>query len=228
MSNNLRPTKNSIVSCFLPLFQCRSLPLGFLFSLMLKRLLCVSFPENAFAEMKSDSNLSPPSENFNLTAEEAEEPPIEQTVTTSQSKPSRTPLHLLQYLSDLETPSPNSRQVTPMPKTTLFISPPGSTETAAIDSSLSLASPENVVNRFPAQKDIVPLVSLTPGCHALTTTPGKLPVFHLDDSPANGEKRRDSVFFAPTHSSEVRVQDNLMLFSPIQEVNEGLCRNVSS
>ena len=85
-------------------------------------------------------------------------------------------------------------------------------------------SPENVVRRFPAQSEASPLLPLVGAAgtenQGSVTPSSRLATFHLD-SPVNGEKRRDSVFFAPPPAAEiVRTQDNLMCFSPVVEGNE--------
>lgn len=161
-------------------------------------------------------NLTPPEEPHNF---------IKPSITNSSDpKTGRTPIHILRYLSEMDTPSPNSRQITPMPKTTIFVSPSDSTKTPVLTDSLGMMSPENVVRRFPAKPDGSPLLSLLPGTrkesHAAVTPCGQFTSFSLDDPPVNNEKRRDSVFFAPVSSTVVRAQDNLMSFSPVVEGNE--------
>jgi len=163
-------------------------------------------------------NLTPPEEPHNFV-----KPSIG---NTSDPKTGRTPIHILRYLSDMDTPSPNSRQITPMPKTTIFVSPSDSTKTPALTDSLGMMSPENVVRRFPAKTDGSPLLSLAPVAgkesHAAVTPCSQLAAFSLDETPVN-EKRRDSVFFAPVSTAVVRAQDNLMSFSPVVEGNEADC-----
>ena len=88
-------------------------------------------------------------------------------------------------------------------------------------------SPENDARQIPAQNEGSPLLSLG-GVAGKTTSQGsvtpssQLAAFHLD-SPVNEEKRRDSVFFAPPSTADaVRVQENLMSFSPVVErIDEG-------
>lgn len=157
-------------------------------------------------------------ENVNLTPPEEPHNFIKPSVINSgDPKTGRTPIHILRYLSEMDTPSPNSRHITPMPKTTIFVSPSDSTKTPALTDSLGMMSPENVVRRFPAKTDGSPLLSLAP----VAVTPcGEIAAFSLDDSPVNNEKRRDSVFFAPISTAAVRAQDNLMSFSPVVEGNE--------
>lgn len=157
-------------------------------------------------------------ENVNLTPPEEPHNFIKPSVLNSgDPKTGRTPIHILRYLSEMDTPSPNSRHITPMPKTTIFVSPSDSTKTPALTDSLGMMSPENVVRRFPAKTDGSPLLSLAP----VAVTPcSEIAAFSLDDSPVNNEKRRDSVFFAPISTAAVRAQDNLMSFSPVVEGNE--------
>ena len=150
-------------------------------------------------------------------------PPEEpETFTTNNaSKTGRTPKHIVKYLSETDTPTPNSRQITPMPKTTIFVSPNGTSETPAIMDSLGMMSPENVVRRFPAQSEASPVLSLVDvaGKESQTsvTPSSQLTAFHLD-LPVNNETRRDSVFFAPLQAARaVRAQENLMSFSPVVE-----------
>lgn len=164
-------------------------------------------------------------ESVSLTQPEEPHNFMKPSITKSSDlKTGRTPIHILKYLSEMDTPSPNSRQITPMPKTTIFVSPSDSTKTPVLTDSLGMMSPENVVRRFPAKPDDSPILSLAPGAgkesHAAVTPCGQLASFSLDDSPANNEKRRDSVFFAPVSSTVVRPQDNLMCFSPVVEGNE--------
>lgn len=156
-------------------------------------------------------------ENVNLTPPEEPHNFIKPSINTGDPKTGRTPIHILRYLSEMDTPSPNSRHITPMPKTTIFVSPSDSTKTPALTDSLGMMSPENVVRRFPAKTDGSPLLSLAP----VAVTPcSEVATFSLDDSPVNNEKRRDSVFFAPISTAAVRAQDNLMSFSPVVEGNE--------
>lgn len=151
-----------------------------------------------------------------VTSTPPEEP--ETFTTNNASKTGRTPIHIVRYL---DTPTPNSRQITPMPKTTIFVSPNGTSETPAIMDSLGMMSPENVVRRFPAQSEASPVLSLVDvaGKESQTsvTPSSQLTAFHLD-SPVNNETRRDSVFFAPLQGAgAVRAQENLMSFSPVVE-----------
>lgn len=132
---------------------------------------------------------------------------IEPVLPDSASKTARTPIHLLKYISDVDTPSPNSRQITPMPKTTIFVSPPDCSENPALADSVAMTSPEEFVRPFPARTE----------SEGLGTPSVKLASLNLD-SPENEEKRRDSVFFAPKSSfSESLVKENLMCFSPVME-----------
>lgn len=154
-----------------------------------------------------------------VTSTPPEEP--ETFITNNASKTGRTPIHIVRYLSETDTPTPNSRQITPMPKTTIFVSPNGTSETPAITDSLGMMSPENVVRRFPAQSEASPVLSLVDvaGKESQTsvTPSSQLTAFHLD-SPVNNETRRDSVFFAPLQGAgAVRAQENLMSFSPVVE-----------
>ena len=123
----------------------------------------------------------------------------------------------------MDTPSPNSREITPMPKTTIFVSPLSGGKTPALADDLGMMSPENVVRQFPAQNEGSPLLSLGGIAgkvrQASVTPTVQLAAFHLD-SPAKGEKRRDSVFFAlPSAIDTVQARENLMSFSPIVEMN---------
>lgn len=166
---------------------------------------------------------------LSVTEDEFHTPP-EQTkgvtnpiVEGTASKTERTPIHLLKYLSNVDTPTPNSRKITPMPKTTIFVSPPDSSKTPALVDSLGLMSPEEVVRQFPAQNEgsLLPVLGvMTPGKKASqsSVTPSvQLAALKLD-SPGNDGKRRDSVFFAPTSSfNESQVKGNLMCFSPLVE-----------
>lgn len=163
---------------------------------------------------------------LSVTEDEFHTPP-EQTkdvtnpiVEGTASKTERTPIHLLKYLSNVDTPTPNSRKITPMPKTTIFVSPPDSSKTPALVDTLGLMSPEEVVRQFPAQNEGSLLSGMTPGKKASqsSVTPSvQLAALKLD-SPGNDGKRRDSVFFAPTSSfNESQVKGNLMCFSPLVE-----------
>lgn len=87
-----------------------------------------------------------------------------------------------------------------------------------------MMSPENVVRQFPAQNEGSPLLSLGGMAgkvrQASVTPKVQLAAIHLD-SPATGENRRDSVFFAlPSAINAVQAQENLMSFSPIVEMND--------
>lgn len=80
------------------------------------------------------------------------------------------------------------------------------------------------MRRFPAKTDGSPLLPLAPVAgkesQAAMTPCSQLATFSLEDTPVNGQKRRDSVFFAPVAAAVVRAQDNLMSFSPVVEGNE--------
>ncbi|XP_022798133.1 uncharacterized protein LOC111336320 isoform X2 [Stylophora pistillata] len=171
-------------------------------------------PKLEDADLGADVNLTPPDEPVTF---------LKPSITKSEPKSGRTPIHILRYLSDMDTPTPNSRQITPMPKTTIFVSPSENSKTPALGDSLGMMSPANVVRRFPASNDGSPLVTLTavPGKEgsAGVTPRSQLAAFNLD-SPARSEKRRDSVFFAPMSTSVVGAVDNLMSFSPVVEANE--------
>lgn len=162
-----------------------------------------------------EATLTPPEQPQNLNK------PFE---ADSASKTGRTPIHLLKYLSDMDTPSPNSREITPMPKTTIFVSPLNGDKTPTLADDLDMMSPENVVRQFPAQNEGSPLLSLGGMAgkvrQASVTPKVQVAAFHLD-SPATGENRRDSVFFAlPSAINAVQAQENLMSFSPIVEMND--------
>jgi len=181
--------------------------------------------ENLLQDKETRSEDLVVSENVNLTPPEEPHNFIKPSITNScDPKTGRTPIHILRYLSDMDTPSPNSRQITPMPKTTIFVSPSDSTKTPALTDSLGMMSPENVVRRFTAKTDGSPLLSLAPVAgkesHAAVTPCSQLAAFSLDESPVNNERRRDSVFFAPVSTAVVRAQDNLMSFSPVVEGKE--------
>ena len=181
--------------------------------------------ENLLQDKETRSEDLAVDENVNLTPPEEHHTFIKPSITNSSDpKTGRTPIHILRYLSDMDTPSPNSRQITPMPKTTIFVSPSDSTKTPALTDSLGMMSPENVVRRFSAKTDGSPLLSLPPvggnKSQTAVTPCSQLATFSLDDSPVNNENRRDSVFFAPVSSAVVRAQDNLMCFSPVVEGNE--------
>ena len=170
----------------------------------------------------ADVNITPPDEPGTF---------LKPSITKSEPKTGRTPIHILRYLSDMDTPSPNSRQITPMPKTTIYVSPSKNSKTPALGDSLGMMSPEHVVRRFPANNDGSPLVTLAAGAGkegSRAVTPcGQLAVFSLD-SPGKGEKRRDSVFFASVSTSVAGAVDNLMSFSPVVESNEsGTCCLIS-
>ena len=171
-------------------------------------------PKLEDADLGADVNLTPPDEPVTF---------LKPSITKSEPKTGRTPIHILRYLSDMDTPTPNSRQITPMPKTTIFVSPSENSKTPALGDSFGMMSPANVVRRFPASNDGSPLVTLTalPGKEgsAGVTPRSQLAAFNLD-SPARSEKRRDSVFFAPMSTSVVGAVDNLMSFSPVVEANE--------
>lgn len=175
--------------------------------------------ENVFEEKEILSENFAVNKSANLT------PPEEPSTTnSSDSKTDKRPIHILRYLSDMDTPSPNSRQITPMPKTTIFVSPSGSSKTPALADSFGMMSPEDFVRRFPAKSEGSPLLALVPVAgresQAPVTPCSQLAAFSLDESPVNDEKRRDSVFFAPISTSVVRTQDNLMSFSPVVEEND--------
>lgn len=170
----------------------------------------------------ADVNITPPDEPGTF---------LKPSITKSEPKTGRTPIHILRYLSDMDTPSPNSRQITPMPKTTIYVSPSKNSKTPALGDSLGMMSPEHVVRRFPANNDGSPLVTLAAGAGkegSRAVTPcGQLAVFSLD-SPGKSEKRRDSVFFASVSTSVAGAVDNLMSFSPVVESNEsGTCCLIS-
>lgn len=80
------------------------------------------------------------------------------------------------------------------------------------------------MRRFPAKTDgspLLPLASVAGKDSRAAMTPcSQLATFSLEDTPVNGEKRRDSVFFAPVSTAVIRAQDNLMSFSPVVEGNE--------
>ena len=83
---------------------------------------------------------------------------------------------------------------------------------------------DNMVQRFPAKNEGSPLVSLAAMAgkegQAAVTPCSQLDALCLKDSPANGEKRRDSVFFLPMSTTVVGAPDSLMSFSPVVEANE--------
>lgn len=194
---------------------------SFAFSL----LFLLYFLENLLQDKETLSEDVDVNENVNLTpAEEPHNFIKPSIINNSDPKTGKTPVHILRYLSDMDTPSPNSRHITPMPKTTIFVSPSDSTKTPALTDSLGMMSPENVVRRFPPKTDGSPLLSLAPVAgkkiQDAVTPCSQLATFSLDDSPVNNEKRRDSVFFAPVSTAVVRAQDNLMSFSPVAEGNE--------
>ena len=170
---------------------------------------------------EKETTKDPASDEITLTPPEETQNVTKPLLPNNASKTGRTPIHLLRYLSDMDTPSPNSRQITPMPKTTIFVSPPDCSKTPTLVDSLGTMSPENDAHQIPAQNEGSPLLSL--GGVAGKTSQGtvtpssQLAAFHLD-SPVNDEKRRDSVFFAPPSTADaVRVQENLMSFSPVVE-----------
>ena len=166
-------------------------------------------PTTGNSPVLKEATLSPPEEPQNFARPSA---------PNSASKTGRTPIHILRYLSDMDTPSPNCRQITPMPKTTIVMSPSGCSKTPALANSLGMMSPENVVCQFPAQNEGSPLLPLAGMAGKKSVTPcSGLAAFHLD-SPVNDERRRDSVFFAPP-SAGVATQENLMCFSPLAEGN---------
>ncbi|XP_078360914.1 uncharacterized protein LOC144645274 isoform X3 [Oculina patagonica] len=183
-----------------------------------------STTENVFEKKETLSENLAVNESVNLTPPEEPHNFIKPSITNSSDpKTGRTPIHILRYLSDMDTPSPNSRQITPMPKTTIFVSPSGTSKTPALVDSFGMMSPEHVVRRFPAKSDSSPLLAPAPVAgkesQAPVTPCSQLAAFSLE-SPVNGEKRRDSVFFAPISTAVVKAQDNLMSFSPVVEGNE--------
>ena len=119
-----------------------------------------------------------------------------------------TPVDILHHINDLETPSPNSRQITPMPKTTLFISP------LAVKGDAS---------QFPATK-YGPLLPITPMAEniPLSLTPAtRLSGLTLHGTPLNViNKRRDSVFFAPSNENFDSSKENLICFSSVSELGK--------
>jgi len=149
------------------------------------------FLENVFEEKEKATNDCPINEKATVTP--PEEP--QTSVPNSAPKTGRTPIHILRYLSDMDTPSPNSRQITPMPKTTIFVSPSECSKTPALTDSLGMMSPENVVRQFPAQNEASPLLPLAgmaaKKSQGSVTPSSALAAFHLD-SPVIDEKRRDS------------------------------------
>ena len=174
------------------------------------------FLENVCDENGTKKNdCSVNDEEFPVPLEQTQDA-IEPVLPDSASKTARTPIHLLKYISDVDTPSPNSRQITPMPKTTIFVSPPDCSENPALADSVAMTSPEEFVRPFPARTE----------SEGLGTPSVKLASLNLE-SPENDEKRRDSVFFAPKSSfSESLVKENLMCFSPVVERDdddEGIC-----
>lgn len=149
------------------------------------------------------------------------------SVLGSEPRAWRTPKNLISCLSDLDTPSPSSCPITPLPpKTTWFISPLQNENNN--NNNVTPYTPDSPVSPSGegTEKKSV-LVELTPEVtnsrrhHSKIAS--KLETLHIQSPALTFDARRDSVFFAPVTTdsdssasvnSKPERADNLISFSP--------------